>query len=80
MENQNNYSRRRFLSLAALTVAVAELGGLNLLNAKEIIKNKTRIRILIDCGKVMPFSCSRNLSVGALWLVERGSSVAHFFR
>ena len=41
MENQNNYSRRRFLSLAALTVAVAELGGLNLLNAKEIIKNKT---------------------------------------
>ncbi|KRT13495.1 alpha/beta hydrolase [Pedobacter ginsenosidimutans] len=41
MENQNNYSRRRFLSVAALTVAVAELGGLNLLNAKEITKNKT---------------------------------------
>nr|WP_276901067.1 alpha/beta hydrolase [Pedobacter kyonggii] len=41
MENQNNYSRRRFLSVAALTVAVAELGGLNLLNAKETTKNKT---------------------------------------
>lgn len=41
MENQNNYSRRRFLSLAALTVAAAELGGLNLLNAKGITKNKS---------------------------------------
>jgi len=41
MENQNNYSRRRFLSVAALTVAVAELGGLNLLSAKETTKNKT---------------------------------------
>jgi pimeloyl-ACP methyl ester carboxylesterase len=40
MENQNNYSRRRFLSVAALTVAVAELGGLNLLSAKETTKNK----------------------------------------
>lgn len=38
MENQNNYSRRRFLSVAALTVAVAELGGLNLLNAQENVK------------------------------------------
>ncbi len=38
MENQNNYSRRRFLSVAALTVAVAELGGLNLLNAQENAK------------------------------------------
>lgn len=41
MENQNNYSRRRFLSLAALTVAAAELGGLNLLNAKGITKTKS---------------------------------------
>lgn len=38
MENQNNYSRRQFLSIAALTVAVAELGGLNLSNAKAITK------------------------------------------
>jgi len=41
MENQNNYSRRRFISLAALTVAAAELGGLNLLNAKGITKTKS---------------------------------------
>ncbi|MDQ0639910.1 pimeloyl-ACP methyl ester carboxylesterase [Pedobacter sp. W3I1] len=41
MENQNNYSRRRFLSVAALTVAVAELGGLNLLSAKENVENKS---------------------------------------
>jgi pimeloyl-ACP methyl ester carboxylesterase len=41
MENQNNYSRRRFLSVAALTVAAAELGGLNLLSAKGITKNKS---------------------------------------
>ena len=41
MKNQNNYSRRRFLSVAALTVAAAELGGLNLLNAKGITKTKS---------------------------------------
>ncbi|MDQ0966629.1 pimeloyl-ACP methyl ester carboxylesterase [Flavobacterium sp. W4I14] len=41
MENQNNYSRRRFLSVAALTVAAAELGGFNLLSAKGITKNKS---------------------------------------
>ena len=35
MENETNYSRRRFLSVASLTVAVAELGGLNLLSARQ---------------------------------------------
>ncbi len=35
MEKTKDIGRRRFLSMAALTVAVAELGGLNLLKAEE---------------------------------------------
>ena len=35
MENTTNIGRRRFLSMAALTVAVGEFGGVNLLKAEK---------------------------------------------
>ncbi|SER95652.1 alpha/beta fold hydrolase [Pedobacter rhizosphaerae] len=48
MKNNTNLGRRRFLSMAAITFAAAELGGVSLLKAealKEVIpaKNKTRL-------------------------------------
>jgi len=35
MENEKNFGRRRFLSLAALGIAASQIGGLNILEAKE---------------------------------------------
>ncbi|WP_183561045.1 alpha/beta fold hydrolase [Mucilaginibacter sp. SP1R1] len=40
MENTTDLGRRRFLSIAALTVAAAEFGGLNLLKAQTSINRK----------------------------------------
>jgi len=41
MKNESNYSRRRFLGMAAMTVVAAEFVGLNLLHAGEMQKNST---------------------------------------
>jgi pimeloyl-ACP methyl ester carboxylesterase len=48
MENNTNLGRRRFLSMAAITFAAAELGGVSLLKAEALnevmpVKNKTKL-------------------------------------
>jgi len=65
MENENNYSRRRFLSVAALTVAAAEFGGLGLLNAqgKTRLKNTTNYKSMLSTA---PFKEIKQIHAGVL--------------
>lgn len=51
MKNNTNLGRRRFLSMAAITFAAAELGGVSLLKAetlKEVIPAKNKTRLVVN--------------------------------
>lgn len=51
MKNNINLGRRRFLSMAAITFAAAELGGVSLLKAetlKEVIPAKNKTRLVVN--------------------------------